>query len=234
MNEYITQALSYRYHQCQWIDATSMIVKIHQAALPSIIAYVQNSPTEDFGRLSEKCNVLRFFQNLYRNTQIESSGGFQNEQVLQHWHQTKNKFLCELNVNQLPVIWYTHIKPTQSSKFLIHYLLKNGSFTNEMDLMTSGNIQSAYIKARLFSPETPNESIKHLCKQYIWNKLSHLPGSNKQFDKYVVAIYKLFESVLIHARLPASGTPPFLYTRLITSAAEDVQRLILELRTNGI
>jgi len=76
LNEYITQALSFRYHKCQWIDATSMIVKIREAALPSVIAYVQNAPTEDFGRGSEKHTVLHFFEKLYRNTQIENSGGF--------------------------------------------------------------------------------------------------------------------------------------------------------------
>jgi len=75
-----------------------MIVKIREAALPSVIAYVQNAPTEDFGRGSEKCTVLHFFEKLYRNTQIENSGGFQNEQILQHWHQTKDKFLCDFHV----------------------------------------------------------------------------------------------------------------------------------------
>ena len=159
MQQQVAQHLSQFYQHCQWIDATAQIVKIRVLTVPSIIDYIKHAPVQDFHTASQKLTVFNFFLNLQKALQREASNNFCSEESRKQWLVTKTKFLCDFKSKRLPVIWYTHIKPMQSSKFLIHFLLKYGSYSNEIELMRTGNICSAYVKAQLFSPENADASI---------------------------------------------------------------------------
>ena len=100
--------------------------------------------------------------------------------------------------------------------------------------MRTGNICSAYVKARLFSPDNADASIQEMCRNYIHNELCHLPGSNLQFDRYVVASFDLFESVLKHQQLPSTGMPSCLYTHLTKSVTEKAEQLTVQMRHDVI
>ena len=228
MMDYCARELNVDYRFCAWIDATCKVVQLRVAAIDMVCEYIENAPVDDFGGPLAKPIVKSFFAGLKRNIDRERTETMrsQGNRVWEQWQTAKNRFLCAWTDKLVPVVWFTNIKPIHSSRFLVHILLSMGAFLNEMELMQCGSIRSAFIKARLFDPTDPEESINQLTKRYVMEQLKNLPGGTPQFDRFVAAAYKAFQSALLHNQLAADGLPPYLYTHLKREASEKTEAMI--------
>ena len=145
-----------------------------------------------------------------------------------------DKYVCDLHLKTLPVIWFSNIKPNCPHKFLLHVLLSLGYYDNEVDLYHSGSLRSAYVHAGLYDPSEPQTSLNLLTKRYTTEQLCHLPGGVKEFDRLLCAAHNNFCSCLVQDSLTADGLPPVMYTHLIRTVHEKVQETIDQWKKNVI
>lgn len=208
--QYCCDNLSVTYERCAWIDSTTSLVKLRAAALSDIIKYVQACPLARFGNnTSQKATVLRFFTHLYQQLLSQDSLGIRGAQREETWRWMKNTFLCDFDKEYLPVVWYTPIRPTNTSRFLFHLLLSMGEFRNEMELLTSGSLRDAYVHAGLctgaFGDAT--EDVKTIVRRYITEQLQHMPGGTRQFDRLAIAADAAVAGLLCNNNVVCMETP---------------------------
>jgi predicted GIY-YIG superfamily endonuclease len=222
------------YDCCAWIDATTKIVKVRAAALPSILKCIQEASFDEFGigaDEDDKNSVLSFFQFMHRYFVKEKNGRPpRRPNVKRKWAYMKDCYLCDIHQENLPVTWYTPIKPVQSNRFLIHVLLSMGKFSNELELTLTGSMRNAFIKARLYNPDPAHreQSINDLTRKYVMTQLLHQPGGTPQFDRFVVATYNVLKNALMNDSLAADGLPPCMYTHLIRDTNDKIETFMRE------
>ncbi|CAB9511975.1 hypothetical protein SEMRO_512_G157630.1 [Seminavis robusta] len=225
--EYCEKSLSPAYDRCVWIDSANYWIRVRRAALPEIIAYLQACPVKCFGNSHrEKSTVQGFFEKLHRMYCESTSSTGLRSSARRFWEFATTHFLCELDQNYLPVIWYTPIKPTQTNRFLFHVLLSMGSFRSETELLMSGSMRDAFQHAGLFDSNDPEGSVKKVTKTYLLKQLQHLPGGTRQFDRMLLAANKAFHNLFFDNTLAAQGLPPALYTKLIDETTKKVRKQI--------
>ncbi len=127
---------------------------------------------------------------------------------------TYNRHVSRQGDRNLPTIYFDSVKPTQSSKFLIHVLLSMGRYETEAQLLSHSNMQECFTHAELFDPKSPEESVTKLTKRYVEEQLIHFPGGTTTFDKHLIAAYQTLQDRLLRNKLHIRDMPPFLYTKL--------------------
>lgn len=199
---------------CCWIDATSKVVKLRAAAVGLVVEYIRNAKAMDFGGVSLKSATLRLFLTFKQKLQEEELPmGVRHGRKA--WEAKKLRFLCDWELEHLPVVWFNPTKPLHATRFLIHILLSMGSFENEMELFTKGSFADSFIYARLFDPAHAEESVNELTRNYVMNQLRNQAGSTPQFDRFCVSAHNILRNALLHNQIEADGMPSFLYTHLV-------------------
>gem|GEM_PF-6457593 len=230
MIQYCRNALHLQYDRCAWIDCTSHQVYLRAAAIDPLILYLSSDelPLTHFaGNTTQKNLVLSFFKRIKRCLECSTTIGLRNAQ-LQWWLPVKEKFICCDADTELPVIWYTNIKPVHTNRFLIHVLLSMGHFRNELELLQCGSLRRAFIHARLHNPQEPDASLKCLVRSYVTSQLQHMPGGTRQFDRMLVASYVGLRGLLIDNTIVSEGIPPCLYTTLRENSTQKVEQIIID------
>ena len=238
--------------ETMWIDGCGRHVFIRPNALNEILVYLQERSNTDFYGSTvgnayvedtllietemPKEFVIKLFKSI--NQCFETSinrNNIQNDDL-----DIATNFMNVSNVIELnnyvqepfPVIWFSSIKPSQGSRWLLHLLLSLGEFDNEYSLFCKPSLKECFISCKLLSTEAASHEndIKELLKKYIIEQLNYIPGGSKQFDRNVIAAYQALQNeVLLNVPLHAE-TPPVLYTQLQHEVSEDTKLYIKTLR----
>ena len=152
----------------RWVDGANARVYLRPDAIPEVLRYMSRLCDRDFyandkpsGTVTESlmmhegaCEVcLSLFGTLhhgilvprYKRTdcEIRACGNYIGPAATERH-------------GQLPVVWFSNIRPSQGSHWLFHLLLSMGEFDNEVSLFSCASMRQAFIKARLLHP--PNDA----------------------------------------------------------------------------
>ena len=152
-----------------------------------------------------------------------------------NWLIREQVFLGELNLeDNLPVVWFSNIRPTQPHKWLQHILLSMGRFDNEYNLLRDGSMKSAFIRAKLFqdtNDEQELESAVHsVLRRYVLEQLVYLPGGSRQFDRYLAGAYHALRECFLHDDMATQELPPSLYTKIHSTTDKKTKKHMLDMR----
>ena len=229
-----------------WIDATGRIVYLRPRAIDEVISYIGDRRDSDFyawdhpldGRvIGAQLSTLQLFQHkirpsifvlplarsVRRREECESirwrflhvKSNLEGGALIDHMEQSEKK--CKL-----PIIWFTSVKPTNPSRWLIHLLLSMGEYDNELQLFGHANLRECFIGAKMLSPipEDWDSGINDIARSYVTQQLMSLPGGTKQFDRNVIAAYQALRSSVLHDRIECNEMPSVLYTHTQLEASE--------------
>ena len=104
--------------------------------------------------------------------------------------------------DNLPVVWFSNIRPSQPHRWLLHILLSMGRFGNEYSLLCDESMKSAFVKAKLVEDTDDKQELEasvHLVlKWHVLEQVVYLPGGSRQFDRYLVAAYHALQECLFY------------------------------------
>ena len=161
-----------------------------------------------------------------------------NRRFQADWNEVYPLFLQKADnedTRELPVIWYSSIKPTQPARFLFHILLSMGQFDCELNLYSAGSMKQAFVRARLIAAgnvDLPEEhqqleqDIKILSRRYVLEQLVFLPGGTSSFDRHVVAAYNTLRRGLLEDSLPCNELPACIFTRVRDQTSKEIREHI--------
>lgn len=235
--ELAERELDVEYDQCAWIDATFQKVKVRRAALSKLIEYTNTLNDEDFAQMQNMPNaratvtgLLKRLTSLYEKTQDPL--GFRSDSQKQVWNKLRERFLCHLKRDKVPVGFYKRVPPKLGFRFLYSLLLGMGKFTTEMDITYCPTLREAFVKTGLVDSNDIMGGIRDLLRRYV---LEHMPaqgGGTSRFDEDIVTAYNVLQGALIHGHAVPIGTPPVLLTRLREEQTEKVTGYIAKYEVN--
>ncbi len=226
----------------QWVDGSGRCIYIRPIAINEILEYIQTRQCQDFyGNeqyninlpciSSEIATVKETIFNVFYllKTYIESS--IEHNQILENHADITKRFLNVTDIKnlkcllaeQFPIIWFSSIKPSQGTRWLLHLLISMGEFDNEYNLYCQQNLTKCFIKCKLLSINYSqhDNDYKNLLKRYILEQLNYIPGGSKQFDRNVIAAYQTVRNHLILDIPISTNIPPVLYTQIQNTIGED-------------
>lgn len=218
-----------------WIDGCGRQVYIRPCAIQEVLLYINARENNDFYGI-EHCNeetqnpsgnnrsakqqILALFNNINECIEVTidtNDISETNRTIGLYFLNTTNvKDLKILLEEPLPIIWFSSIKPSHGTRWLLHLLISMGEFENEYNLYCKPNIKECFISCKLLSSNYNNHAndIKNLTKRYILEQLNFIPGGSKQFDRNIIAAYQTLQNELL-LDIPISfEIPPVLYTQL--------------------
>ncbi|CAG0893519.1 unnamed protein product [Cyprideis torosa] len=148
----------------QWIDALNQRYKIRHHAVQDVIRFLDQP---------------RFHNNVHRDylkeimLQIEEGDGVLKDRYLQHTSEN----LC--------VSVLSSITPQQRLKFLFHTALTLGSYDCELQLFPHGDMEQAFIRAKLLQNPPTEDDLNIIKKRLIEEQYSYLPISAKRLSLYI-------------------------------------------------
>ena len=238
-----------------WVDGSNARVCVRPAAIPEILDYLRTGgkhgsrrstksfypadvdmPVRKNGTPSETPfrETLGLFKFLCDNWQNPPR---ENTARKDRWEATKHNLIGPAEKGkpaQLPVIWHTSVKPTQSNRWLLHILLSMGEFDNEMNLLSTAGVKQSFMHAGSLNPDpqTHKEGVRKLTERHTAEQLVYSPGGTKSFDKYTVAAQKTLTDALLRDQLPLDGLPPALCTHLVCMADDKAKKHIEKSRSD--
>ena len=242
--KYLQTALNEDFSKNEWLDGFNFKITLRRGAMNEILEYVKSCPEDNFDRMSNNQSsrefIVDFFQQLKNDyCRFESSneirglaGNFRwmrpslQETIM--WEKKKDIFLSKQNSTKLPVIWWTPVYPKRKTAFLIQLLLSLGSFVTEYDLMLEGSLKRAFIKAKLFDPDSPEQSIRILLRRYVLEQLRLVPGSTFQFDRNLCQAVEAVKELLLGESTNVVETPSVLYAHMKKETSDKAQAHFLK------
>jgi len=218
-----TLLLNKNFFKCGWVNGVEHHIKVRRAAISLILQH-------DFCPAS--MSIL-----LYSLLHDNRSNFFSPSQFT-----LMKRLFLHVDVNDdsdLPIIVLPPLKPTQSSRFLIHLLLSLGTYSNEVELFNVSSIVESFRNAQLLSNDTPGnlptiDDVYNITKRYIAEQLFFIPSGTKTFDRYAVAGFQSIRTALLESSILSFDMPSFLYTSLVNAADQRCIDFQQELRYNLI
>ena len=144
-------------------------------------------------------------------------------------------FDLKYNSSYLPLPIYNCVKPTKTTRFLVHILLSMGKFSNEMELFHGKTFKDYFINAQLLPKSNKifpvsEKDVMQIAKDYTMKQLVYIPGGTKSFDRNCLLAYDVLYSALVNDEVITGDTPSFLYTSLTFSANEKARKYRAELQ----
>ena len=201
--------LPYNTSGCEWIDGLHHIVCIRHKGLPKVAAYLSAQHTRGQDRVTP--DLL---------------------QLLVHQLGPPPDSLLSKEGEELPYDWYSSIRPSTGSRFLIHLVLSFGRFSNEYDLWREfTDWPTIFQYCDLLNPADVEASVNVLARQYVMQQLRMIPGGTRTFDRHVVDSFRVITAALqgdeIHTDI---GVPSVLYTHMRLAVGKDIDNYIRERR----
>ena len=236
-----------------WIDGCGRHIYIRVHAIAEVLTYIskrvdidfygdQNSNEESETMLQDNDNAKEEIQKLFHVLQeciekIRQNGTVleREKDIAEHFFNMKNYHDLQVFLSEpFPVVWFSSIKPSHGSRWLLHLLISMGEFENEYNLYCKGNMKACFVSCKLLSSNYENHEndIKSLTKRYVLEQLNYIPGGSKQFDRNVIAAYQNLRNEFLHDIQMSSDIPPVLYTQLQESISEDCKTHIENIRRN--
>jgi predicted GIY-YIG superfamily endonuclease len=225
-----------------WIDGCGRNVFIRPNAVKEVIIYINSRENSDFigteyinqqdpNMIPDTMDAKDKALELFTRIQLCIEQIIDHNIISEDQKSVAEYFLNVFNISDLklllhehfPVVWFSSIKPSHGTRWLLHLLISMGEFENEYNLYCKSNIISCFISCKLISEnyENHDNDIKHLAKRYILEQLNYIPGGSKQFDRNVVAAYQTLRHELLFDMPISSDIPPVLYTQLQDEIPED-------------
>ena len=213
-----------------WISAATKTIRIRCAALSEIKTYLADAPGEVFSSdavtaTNAKQATVDMFQaiedaaNYVYRGQNPFIGPVQPDQISLYRRLTID-FVCEEKETSLPTPWTASVRPTQSTRFLLHLLLAYGAFVDEYSLFQTGSLRHAFISARLLDVADPIGSATKLMYKYFVSELKTLPAGTPTFDRYTCLAYYTIRDFFTSSTLYTDEIASVLYCRLAQQTTE--------------
>ena len=196
-----------------WITGDTKVVKLRPKAIEEVFSCLQSSPLEFFlgDEDSEKSANKRRTMSLFCQLQRAIAGDWNcpipiDGEVL--------KRFVNVHDTKLPVVWVNPEKPCQPHRFLMHLLLRFGSFIDECDLFGTGSLRLSFIKAKLLQCETPQaieKSTDDLTRKWMEDELRIMPVGTATFDAHCVQGHRIISRFFADGTIVAE-TPMVLCT----------------------
>ena len=140
------------------------------------------------------------------------------------------KRFVDTDDHEVPVVWVNPEKPCQPHRFLMHLLLRFGSFIDECDLFGTGSLRLSFEKAKLLdleNNETIEKSADDLARKWMEDELRIMPVGTATFDACCVQGHRII------SRFFADGTivvesPTVLHCHLREETTEKNEQCVME------
>ena len=235
--------------ETMWIDGVGRNVYLRPCAIKTVLEYIRlrnecdfygveqytNENMQESVRLvgqTAKSTILNQFMLIQRCIELADERDEFNEDETLISSYYLNVFdteeLRRKKLLNLPVVWFSSIKPSQGTRWLIHLLISMGEFDNEYNLYCHPTLKDCFIHCKLLSRDSNEHenNAKQIAKSYILEQLNYVPGGSKQFDRNVIAAYQTLHNVLLNETAITSEIPPVLYTQLQDMVADDCKNYI--------
>ena len=116
--EYLSQPIL----ESRWFDGMLDSVKVRDTALKEIAVYLN---TLQINTSDLYYPIYQLFQDIIRLHNIENDEGLEDSNLVNTWR-TYEKFIHKESRKHLPVPVFNYIKPTMSTRFILHVLLSMG------------------------------------------------------------------------------------------------------------
>jgi hypothetical protein len=151
--DYLDENLSDDIFNCEWLDGFNHKIVLRRAGINSCYEHARTSAARNFGNGNLQKKMIRLFQRILRLYNAYDLGIFPLRNTTSSqavWDRIQKRYLSDFRGKHLPVIWTTPVYPRRRTAFLVQILLSMGSFDTEYELMSSGKLRNAFIKADLF------------------------------------------------------------------------------------
>ena len=213
-----------------WVSAATRSIRVRYAALSEIQAYLAEAPLEVFSDDAGVANnakqaTVRMFRVLEEAANYVHRGnnpliGPVSQQQISLFRRLALEFVCEGKETFLPTPWTASVRPTQSTRFLLHLLLGYGAFVDEYSLFQTGSLRHAFIAARLLDETDQIGSANKLMYKYFVSELKTLPAGTPTFDRYTCLAYYTIHDFFTSSTLYTDEIPSVLYCRLAQQTTE--------------
>ena len=217
-------------HHTLWISAATRSIRVRYAALPEIQVYMNETPLEVFSNdpveaVSVRDGTIDMFHVIKQAADYVHRGwhpviGPIHPEQTRLYREVAACFVCEAKEALLPTPWTNSVRPTQSTRFLLHLLLAYGAFVDEYSLFQTGSLRNAFINARLLNETDQIGSAKKLMYKYFVSELKHLPAGTPTFDRYTCLAYYTIRDFFTASTLYTDEIPSVLYCRLAQQTTE--------------
>ena len=95
---------------------------------------------------------------------------------------------------------FSKVYPRTPANFLIHILLKTGSFQTETELLDVPTLRDAFVKGKLIDdkPSYDKNDVNRILLNYVLDELRYIPGGTRSFDANLLAAKNAFTGLLIN------------------------------------
>lgn len=241
------------FHDTMWIDGVGRKVILLPKAIIDIMEYIRTREESDFFGMGQretieqngassidnqaKSIVLRLFDIIKTILTIRHDASNEIPECYSriadmYLNVTDMKQLREKMNDELPIVWFSSIKPSHGTRWLLHLLISMGEFENEYSLYCQCGMRQCFVSCKLLSNnyDEHHEDMKKLARQYILEQLNFIPGGSKQFDRNVTAAYQTLKNLLILDTPIAMEMSPVLYTQLQESVDSECKKYLYSIK----
>lgn len=218
--EYVGECLSCDINECLWLDGFSGRIRLRRGAILQCHQYALSSPARSFSsgpgasRLKKQMTrLLGRIVFLFEMFQGERNMRIQPQQQ-EEWNDIQERFLSTNPTEMLPIVWTMPIHPKRQTPFLLQLLLRFGRFETEYELMSSGNLRTAFVHAGLLDEQHPQSSLVGLTRRYVLKQLAVTPGSTFQFDRSLIQAFQTLQTLFLGTRHVIVNTPSVLVSHM--------------------
>ena len=236
MNEKLSATLEESY----WIDGLQRQVRVRRKALPEILQFFDDKLEVDVEADDNPTTIMSsLFRRIIRVLRSESNNEEINDSDSIFLYHAKSNLIDEdEDQDHLPVPVYSYIKPTMGVQFLLHVMLSMGRLSSEIDLMMHRTIQECFRFAKLIGPSDEPDDLQHysnlLLLKFIVEQMIYFPNSKRIIDSWIVTAGDLFDSVIVHDKIPIADMPPVQQTTLFASIEANIIEYKRETRSKLI
>ena len=185
IENYLRRCTNRVLDRTEWVDGFNKLVHVREKAVPEILEYLQGTKEADFypdgcaqpaSVANARTRTKRFFKRVYGKMQDPPHPGnnrYERWRIQSHALFGPDQYHREHE--DLPIVWWNSIPPTQSHRWIVHLLISMGSFDNEFSLFANGSLRNCFKAAKLINDLSDDGVLKFqiltLLRRYVLEQL---------------------------------------------------------------
>ena len=139
---------------------------------------------------------------------------------------------------QLPIPVFSYIAPTMKTSFILHFMLSEGHFETEIDLLLHPSVKECLRYCKLIGPHDDEDSLieyaNNLTRKYIEEQVQFFPNTQRVIDYWIITAHEIFYKIVVDNDLPIDEMPAVQLSTLITEQEDEMKKLNDQLKSSLI
>ena len=235
VDDFSTKITADLFESC-WVDCLQRQVRVRKKALPHVMLWCE-SLEESLDIDDDECDHILEMIDLFKTINAVVHEDLEVEDDLRELI-FEELIYDDDEKEHLPIPVYSYIAPTMTTSFIIHFLLSEGEFETEIDILLHNSLRESFRYCKLIGPNDDEESLKHyanqLTKRYIEEQVQYFPNTQRVIDFWIITAHKLFYRIIVDDELPISDIPSVQLSSFVSDQIEEILEMAKTTKENLI